>query len=75
MATQKKHPSELKASQNGTDIMDYAKRVMAAQSPDLPKTFILARVEEALMAQEYEFDDVRKVLMDISKEMESNFQK
>lgn len=63
------HPSKLKASENGTDIMDYAKRVLEAQSPDLALTFQFASVEKALLGQGYEFNDIRDCLLALQEEL------
>lgn len=63
--SKKIHPSKMTASDNGTDIMVYARRVLAAQSPTLPRTFQLKRVEDALQSQGWNFAEVRPVIEEL----------
>ena len=51
-----------KASENGTDINEYAARVYKAQSPELPETFKLRRVEDALKNQGWKLTEIAPVV-------------
>ena len=63
------HPSTLKASQNGTPIEEYARRLLASQGHDLAITFKLAMVEKGLLGQEYEFSDISPILKTLQQEL------
>jgi len=63
------HPSTMTASQNGTPIKEYAKRILDGQSPDTAITFQLATIEKHLLNQGYEFDAIRLVLTKLQKEL------
>ena len=63
------HPSTLKASQNGTPIEEYARRLLASQGVDLAITFKLAMVEKGLLGQEYDFKDIGPVLKKLQEEL------
>lgn len=65
-----KDVSKMNASEAGIPIEEYAKRVMDAQSADLPVTFCMARVEAALKQHKYDVKDIMEVVTKLSEEWE-----
>jgi len=57
--------STLKASENGTDIREYAQRVFKAQSISMPRSYALKNVEEGLLKQGWTMSEVMPVLMEM----------
>lgn len=57
--------STMKASENGTDIREYAQRLLKAQSPTMPRSFALKNVEEGLLGQGWTMDEVMPIIMEM----------
>lgn len=57
--------STLKASENGTDIYDYAQRLLSSQSISMPTTFKMKKVEDGLLGQGWTMSEVMPVLMEM----------
>ena len=57
--------STMKASENGTDIREYAQRLLKAQSPTIPRSFALKNVEEGLLVQGWTMDEVMPIIMEM----------
>ena len=55
----------MKASENGTDIREYAQRLFKAQSPTIPRSFALKNVEEGLLGQGWKMSVVIPIIMEM----------
>ena len=60
---------EPKASENGTNIREYAQRLLDAQSVEASKSFVLMKVENGLLGQKYEVSDIRVVIQEMQEEL------
>lgn len=57
--------STLKASEDGTDIHEYAQRLLKAQSPTMPRGLALSYVEKGLLGQGWTMDEVMPIIMEM----------
>lgn len=60
--------STMKASENGTDIREYAQRLLSSQSITMPRGLALSYVEKGLLGQGWTMDEVMPVMTEIKDE-------
>ncbi len=60
---------EPKAAERGTDIREYAQRLLDAQSIEAAKSFVLMKVENGLSKQGYAVPAIRKVIEEMAEEL------